>query len=78
MKTLKSIKRNRELDVFIDGTIVLSEIKAEVPLNDILSNPNLLLQQDAERIKLFLQENIVSKFYMDGRLIHVVGLNSIS
>ena len=34
-------------------SIVLSEIKAEVPLeNDISSNHNLLLQQYEERIEL--------------------------
>ena len=47
-------------------SIVLSEIKAEVPLdNDIPSHQNL-------RIKLLSQENKVSKFCMDAGFIHVV------
>ena len=54
-------------------SIVLSEIKAEVPLdNDIPSHQNLLLQQYEERIKLLSQENKVSKFCMDAGFIHVV------
>ena len=52
---------------------VLSEIKAEVPLeNDISSNHTLLLQQYEERIKLLSQENKVSKFCMDAGFVHVV------
>ena len=47
-------------------SIVLSEIKAEVPLeNDITLHQNLLLQRYEERIKLLSQENKVSKFCMD-------------
>ena len=54
-------------------SIVLSEIKAEVPLeNDIPSHRNLLLQRYEERIKLLSQGNKVSKFCMDARFIHVV------
>ena len=54
-------------------SIVLSEIKAEVPLeNDIPSHQNLLLQRYEKRIKLLSQENTVSKFCMDAGLIHVV------
>ena len=54
-------------------SIVLSEIKAEVLLeNDIRSHHNLLLQRDEERIKLLSQENKVSKFCMDEGFIHVV------
>ena len=54
-------------------SIVLSEIKAEVPLeNDIPSHQNLLLQRYEERIKLLSQENKVSKFCMDAGFIHVV------
>ena len=54
-------------------SIVLSEIKAEVPLdNDIPSQQNLLLQRYEERIKLLSQENKVSKFWMDAGFVHVV------
>ena len=54
-------------------SIVLSEIKAEVPLeNDIPSRQNLLLQRYEERIKLLSQENKVSKFCMDTGFILVV------
>ena len=54
-------------------SIVLSEIKAEVPLeNDIPSHQNLLLQRYEERIEMLSQENKVSKFCMDARFIHVV------
>ena len=54
-------------------SIVLSEIKAEVPLeNDIPSHQNLLLQRYEERIEMLSQENKVSKFCMDAGFIHVV------
>ena len=53
-------------DVLMGQSIVLSEIKAEVPLeNDISSHQNLLLQRYEERIKLLSQENKVRKFCMD-------------
>ena len=59
-------------DVLMGQSIVLSEIKAEVLLeNDIPSHQNLLLQRYEERIKLLSQENKVSKFVMDARFIHV-------
>ena len=52
---------------------VLSEIKAEVPLqNEIPSHQNVPLQQYEERIKLLSQENKVSKFCMDAGFVHVV------
>ena len=57
----------------MEQSIVLSEIKAEVLLeNDIPSHQNLLLQRCEERIKLLSQENKVSKFCMDAGFIHVV------
>ena len=53
--------------------VVLSEIKAEVPLeNDIPSHQNLPLQRYEERSELLSQENKVSKFCMDAGFIHVV------
>ena len=54
-------------------SIVLSEIKAGVPLaNDIPSHQNLLLQRYGERIKLHSQGSNVSKFCMDAGFKHVV------
>ena len=54
-------------------TIVLSEIKAEVLLeNDIPSHQNLSLQRYEERIKLLSQENKLIKFCMDAGFICVV------
>ena len=65
--------RSGRPDVLVGQSIVLSEIKAEVPLeNDIPSHQNLLLQRYEERIKLISQENKVSKFCMDAGLKHVV------
>ena len=54
-------------------SIVLSEIKADVPLdNDIPSHQNLLLQRYEERIKSLSQTDRVSKFCMDAGFISVV------
>ena len=60
-------------DVLMGQSIVLSEINAEVPLeNDIPSHQNLLLQRYEERIEMLARENKVSKFCMDAGFIHVV------
>ena len=49
--------RSGQPDVLMGQSIVLSEIKAEVPLeNGIPSHQNLLLQRYEERIKLLSQE----------------------
>ena len=65
--------RSGQPDVLMGQSIVLSEIKAEIPSqNDITSHQNLLLQQYEERIKLLSQENKVSKFCMDAGFVHVV------
>ena len=65
--------RSGQPDVLMGQSIVLGEIKAEVPLeNDIPSHQDLLLQQYEERIKLLSQENKVSKFCMDAGFIRVV------
>ena len=65
--------RSEEPDVLMGQSIVLSEIKAEVPLqNEIPSHHNVLLQQYEERIKLLSQESKVSKFCMDAGFVHVV------
>ena len=66
-------ERSGQPDVMMGQSIVLSEIKAEVPLDsDFPSHQNLLLQRYEERIKLLSQEHKVSKFCMDAGLIHVV------
>ena len=65
--------RSGQPDVLMGQSIVLGEIKAEVPLeNDIPSHHNLLLQQYEERIELLSQEIKVSKFCMDAGFVHVV------
>ena len=65
--------RSGQPDVLNGQSIVLSEIKAEIPLqNEIPPHQNVLLQQYEERIKLLSQENKVSKFCMDAGFVHVV------
>ena len=65
--------RSGQLDVLMGQSMVLSEIKAEVLLeNDIPSHQNLLLQRYEERIQLLSQENKVSKSCMGAGFIHVV------
>ena len=65
--------RSGQPDVLMGQSIVLSEIKAEVPLeNDIPSHQNLLLQRYEERIEMLSRENKLSKFSMDAGFIHVV------
>ena len=65
--------RSGQPDVLMGQSIVLSEIKAEVPLqNEIPSHHNVLLQQYEERIKLLSQEGKKSKFCMDAGFVHVV------
>ena len=50
--------RSGQPDVVMGQSIVLSEIKAEVPLeNDIPSHQNLLLQRCEERIDMLSREN---------------------
>ena len=54
-------------------SIVLSEIKTEVPLaNDDPAYQNFLLQRYEERIKSLSQTDRVSKFCMDAGFISVV------
>ena len=65
--------RSGQPDVLMRQSIVLSEIKAEVPLEkNIPSHQNLLLQRCEERIEMLSPENRVSKFCMDAGFIHVV------
>ena len=56
-------------------SIVLSEIKAEVPLeNDDPAYQNFLLQRYEERIKSLSQTDRVSKFCMDAGFVSVVDI----
>ena len=65
--------RSGQPDIVIGQSIVLSEIKAEVPLeNAIPSHQNLLLQRYEERIKSLSQTDRVSKFCMDAGFTSVV------
>ena len=65
--------RSGEPDVLMGQSIVLSEIKTEVPLqNDDPSNHELLWQQYEGRIILLSQESKVSKFCMEAGFVHVV------
>ena len=65
--------RSGEPEMVMGQSIVLGEIKAEVPLqNDIPSHQNLLLQRYEERIKSLSQTDRVSKFCMDAGFISVV------
>ena len=65
--------RSGEPDVLMGQSIVLSEIKAEVPLqNENPSHHPILWQQYEERIKSLSQESKVSKFCMDAGFVHVV------
>ena len=65
--------RSGQPDVVMVQSIVLSEIKAEVPLeNDDPAYQNFLLQRYEERIKSLSQTDRVSIFCMDARFISVV------
>ena len=65
--------RPGELDVLMGQSIVLSEIKAEVLLqNENPSHHQILWQQYEERIKSLSQESKVSGFCMEAGFVHVV------
>ena len=65
--------RSGEPDVLMRQSIVLCEIKTEVPLqNENYSNHQILWQQYEERIRSLSQESKVSKFCMEGGFVHVV------
>ena len=65
--------RSGQLDKVMGQSIVLSEIKTEVPLeNDDPAYQNLLLQRYEERIKSLSQTDRVSNFCMDAGFISVV------
>ena len=65
--------RSVRLDEVMGQSIVLSEIKTEVPLED--DDPayqNFLLQQYEERIERLSQQDKLSKFCMDAGFLSVV------
>ena len=65
--------RSGQPDKVMGQSIVLSEIKTEVPLeNDDPAYQNFLLQQYEERIKRLSQTDKVSKFCMDAGFLCVV------
>ena len=62
-----------ELDVLMGQSIVLVEIKAEIPLqNENSPNHQILWQQYMERIESFSPESKVSRFCMEAGFISVV------
>ena len=62
-----------EPDVLMRQSIVLGEIKAEIPLqNENSSNHQILWQQYMERIESLSPEIKVSRFYMEAEFVHVV------
>ena len=65
--------RSGRPDKVMGQSLVLSEIKTEVPLeNDVPAYQNFLLQQYEERIERLSQQDKVSKFYMDAGFLSVV------
>ena len=65
--------RSGRPDVVMGQSIVLSEIKTEVPLeNDDPAYQNVLLQQYEERIERLSQQDRLSKFCMDAGFLSVV------
>ena len=70
---MRNQDRSGEPDVLMGQSIVLSEIKTEVPLqNDDPSHHKILWQQYEERIRSLSPENKVSKFCMEAGFVHVV------
>ena len=65
--------RSGQPDIVMGQSIVLSEIKTEVPLeNNDPTYQNLLLQRYEERIESLSQTDRVSKFCMDAKFTSVV------
>ena len=65
--------RSGRPDKVMGQSIVLSEIKTEVPLDsDDPANQDLQLQQYEERIERFSQQDKLSKFCMDSEFLSVV------
>ena len=70
--------RSGRPDKVMGQSIVLSEIKTEVPLEkDDPAYQNFLLQQYEERVERLSQENKVSKFCMDAGFFMLLRLDSI-
>ena len=66
-------ERTERPDKVMGQSIVLSEIKTEVPLeNDDPAYQNFLLQQYEERIERLSQQDRLSKFCMDAGFLSVV------
>ena len=62
-----------EPEILMGQSIVLGEIKAEVPLqNENPLNHQILWQQYMEQVDSLSQENKVSKFFKDAGLMRVV------
>ena len=65
--------RSGEPDVLMGQSIVLGEIKAEIPLqNENPSHHQILWQQYMERIESLSPESKVSRFCMEAGLVRVV------
>ena len=65
--------RSGRLDMVMGQSIVLSEIKTEIPLDcDDPTNQDFLLQQYEERIEKLSQQDKLSKFRMDAGFLSVV------
>ena len=65
--------RSGQPDVLMGQSIILSEIKTEVPLgNDDPAYQNFLLQQYEERIERLSQQERLSKFCMEAGFLNVV------
>ena len=65
--------RSGEPDVLMGQSVVLGEIKAEIPLqNENSSNHQILWQQHEERIKSLSPESKVSRFCMEAGFVRVV------
>ena len=64
--------RSGEPDVLMGQSIVLSEIKAEVPLENVIpSHHQILWQQYEERIKSLSQESKVSRFCKEAGFMRI-------
>ena len=65
--------RSGEPDVLMGQSVVLGEIKAEIPLqNENSSNHQILWQQYMERIESFSPESKVRRFCMEAGFIRIV------
>ena len=71
--------RSGQLDKVMRQSIVLSEIKTEVPLeNDDPAYQNFVLQQNGERIEKLSQQDKLSKFCTDARFLTTVDIGQYS